>query len=254
MDTVRLVPTDKDDRIPLLIIQNSSNAAELRHRLAGFTLFLPSGYGMAFWTSLVYSGTRIGGLREKRQQDWESGQLHFPEDWPTTPAETAQSIVDAEMKHKEWLSRPPAKRVSFAKMGNSNPFSATWPSVTFGSRPHLIPQRIAADFIRSFSTGLEADTLLAQSDLRDVTDHRFDAAASQFHRDHPRWHYPLAALETWRSFLMSAVVFPMGKGVAASLSTIHLLSPERSMDLSRLTNNRPCEQPVDIVSILRCAG
>lgn len=69
---------------------------------------------MPFLTSLIHTGTRVGGLRERRTQAFESGgTLAFPEDYITTDAFAVHAKSKAtEEKHK-WARTPPAKRVNF---------------------------------------------------------------------------------------------------------------------------------------------
>lgn len=81
---------------------------------------------MPFLSSLIYTGTRVGGLRERRTQYFESGMPAFPEDYPvTTPYQTYMS-TRAKQERERWERTPPAKRCNFEKLGTKNPWSPDW--------------------------------------------------------------------------------------------------------------------------------
>ena len=114
---------EQDDRIPLLLTQRtltpssplatSPDAASM----SGWTLTIPSGWGMAFWPSLVFSETRIGGLRERSPQFFEGGAPRFSEDYRGTVA-FGEYELRREFEDKGYFDRrPPAKRPSYAKLG-----------------------------------------------------------------------------------------------------------------------------------------
>lgn len=50
----------------------------------GFELILPSNWAMPFWIALIYQGARAGGLQEAARVTFETGSLHFPEDFIDT--------------------------------------------------------------------------------------------------------------------------------------------------------------------------
>ncbi|KAH9998011.1 ribonucleases P/MRP protein subunit POP1-domain-containing protein [Russula vinacea] len=127
-----LKPTAPDNRVPVLLIQRSvkptssvssstSLPAESFQRttnadpnLHGWTLIVPKGWAMPFLTSLIYTGTRVGGQRERAHQAFEAGAAYFPRDFPTTMEE-----------------KPPAKRVNWDKLSTLNPWTSPW-SVALG--------------------------------------------------------------------------------------------------------------------------
>lgn len=137
----RLKPEKKDDRIPLLLVQRSigssassntplsrSSPGELAH-IHGWSLFFPAHWSMAFLNSLTYTGTRVGGLRERRTQVFESGSLDFPFDYPSTPAYEREALLSAQAERETWERKPPAKRVEWESVGTRSPWKADWEAV-----------------------------------------------------------------------------------------------------------------------------
>ncbi|KAH9480457.1 Ribonucleases P/MRP protein subunit POP1 [Psilocybe cubensis] len=121
----------QDDCIPILLIQrsvetpNSSGSKGLH----GWTLILPAGWSMAFFSSLIYTSTRVAGQQERQTQAYEAGTTYFPRDYPTTEPYQAYA-QDREFKEKEtWDRKPPAKRVNFEKLGTENPWMSDWAKV-----------------------------------------------------------------------------------------------------------------------------
>ncbi|KDQ20858.1 hypothetical protein BOTBODRAFT_320829 [Botryobasidium botryosum FD-172 SS1] len=127
---------DQDDRVPLMLIQRTiapsipSSATSLRTGpdtpLHGWTLLAPKGWGMPFLSSLIHTGTRVGGLRERRTQHFESGMPAFPEDYPTTAPYQAHMATRAKQEQERWERTPPAKRCNFEKLGTKHPWNPDW--------------------------------------------------------------------------------------------------------------------------------
>lgn len=92
------------------------------HALSGWTLIVPAEWGSAFWHSLVYADTRVGGVRERAQQDFEAGAPSFPFDWLCTNAYanfTRKQAAEAEAK---WERTPSGKRINYAHLGTNSPW------------------------------------------------------------------------------------------------------------------------------------
>ena len=138
-----LKPTAPDNRIPVLLIQRSvksSSSATLPAQslqrttnqdpnLHGWTLILPKGWGMAFLTSLIYTGTRIGGQRERAHQAFEAGAAYFPRDFPTSAAYDEFVAAGATVDEERWKKKPPAKRVNWEKLSTLDPWTPAWRAV-----------------------------------------------------------------------------------------------------------------------------
>lgn len=84
---------------------------------------------MAFWSSLIFTGARVAGQRERQTQAYEAGTTYFPRDYPFTSAhEEFSKGREAELKDK-WDRKPPAKRTNFEKLLVQDPFSPNWNDV-----------------------------------------------------------------------------------------------------------------------------
>ena len=137
-----LKPTKDDDQIPVLLIQRSMQSHPLLDRsstandrlagnpsLHGWTLILPKGWSMAFLSSLIYTGTRVGGQRERQHQSFESGVPYFPRDFPSTTAHESYADIRATKDLERWCLKPPAKRPNWGKLGTRSPWKPDWRSV-----------------------------------------------------------------------------------------------------------------------------
>ncbi|KAF8895447.1 NUC188 domain-containing protein [Infundibulicybe gibba] len=131
-----LDPLRQDDRIPVLLIQRSlesmaSNACSNSESqgMHGWTLIIPAGWSMPFFSSLTFTGTRVGGQRERQTQSFEAGVPYFPRDYPFTSAYEEYSEKRATEERGLWERKPPAKRTNFEKMGTRSPWRADWDTI-----------------------------------------------------------------------------------------------------------------------------
>ena len=92
----------------------------------GWTILTPLGWGMPFLSSLVHSGSRVGGQRERKSQAFESGVPHFPDDFPGTAIGQMHAEEVGSAEKAKWGRTPPAKRVSYAKLGTRSPWLPDW--------------------------------------------------------------------------------------------------------------------------------
>jgi ribonuclease P/MRP protein subunit POP1 len=141
-----LKPTASDNRVPVLLIQRSVKPASTSStslstprstesfqrstkpdpNLHGWTLIVPKGWGMPFLTSLIYTGTRVAGQREREHQAFEAGAAYFPRDFPTCTAYEQFAASRAIEDKERWKKKPPAKRVSWDKLSMLNPWTSSW--------------------------------------------------------------------------------------------------------------------------------
>ena len=146
----------KDDRIPVLLIQRSienaplsldstSSSAATTTPLHGWTLIVPQGWGMPFFSSLTYTGTRVGGQRECQTQAFEAGCAHFPRDFPCTEAYADYADDRADTDRAAWTRRPPAKRPNYDKLDTRSPWRADW-GVVLGLEAPPAPEELE-DFV-----------------------------------------------------------------------------------------------------------
>ncbi|KAI0333745.1 POP1-domain-containing protein [Cubamyces sp. BRFM 1775] len=128
-----------DQRIPVLLIQRSvenvtsaqpasptSPHGRTTNALHGWTLIIPQGWGMPFFSSLTYTGTRVGGQRERQTQAFEAGCAYFPRDFPGTQAYVEYAEDRADEDRATWERKPPAKRPNYEKLGTRSPWTPDW--------------------------------------------------------------------------------------------------------------------------------
>ncbi|OBZ71160.1 Ribonucleases P/MRP protein subunit pop1 [Grifola frondosa] len=132
-----LQATQKDARIPVILIQrsieNSSSTSQSPSyqtddspSIHGWTLIIPQGWGMPFFSSLTYTGTRVAGQRERQTQSFEAGCAYFPRDYPSTASYDMYADNREEEDRGRWERKPPAKRTNFDKVGSRSPWKPDW--------------------------------------------------------------------------------------------------------------------------------
>lgn len=121
----------EDDRIPVLLIQRSieNRSSSDTQTIHGWTMIVPAGWSMPFFSSLVFTNTRVAGQRERQTQAYESGVSYFPRDYPSTAAYDGYAETRAAEEKMDWERKPPAKRVNFEKLGVVSPWSVDWDSL-----------------------------------------------------------------------------------------------------------------------------
>ncbi|OCF60925.1 ribonuclease P/MRP protein subunit POP1 [Kwoniella mangroviensis CBS 10435] len=128
----KLRPLSTDDRLPIILLQRSiSSPSNPSEGFYGFTILLPPGtWAQYFLSSLVYSGTLFGGLRERAVQHREAGVSSFPEHYGQTCKAGREWEVKKGDKEKETFDRkPPGKRPDFGLMGTQDPWIPDWNEV-----------------------------------------------------------------------------------------------------------------------------
>ncbi|KAJ1913814.1 Ribonucleases P/MRP protein subunit pop1 [Mycoemilia scoparia] len=124
-----------DIKVPILLIQksaqslsgsgSSSNNSDLYQGncgggdlTRGWMLVVPSGWAMSFWLSLVFAGGRPNcGLKEQANIALESTIPIYPRMWVGTHGYREWIEEQAFEKWMAWHKKPPAKRISFGKIG-----------------------------------------------------------------------------------------------------------------------------------------
>ncbi|KAG6906953.1 hypothetical protein DXG01_011213 [Tephrocybe rancida] len=126
----------QDDRIPVLLIQRSLESPGSKAQgIHGWTVIIPAGWSMAFFSSLTFTGTRVGGQRERQTQAFEAGESYFPRDLPTSVGHDEYASARAKEEKARWDRKPPAKRPNYEKLGTSRPWRADWHGVLGLPRP-----------------------------------------------------------------------------------------------------------------------
>ena len=96
----------------------------------GFSMLFPRGWSMPLLQSIVYTGTLVGGLAERRAQYREAGMPCFPEHFGAVcAAGSAWERGKAEEEGGRWARRPPGKRAEWESLGTSSPFLPDWQGV-----------------------------------------------------------------------------------------------------------------------------
>ncbi len=98
----------KNDRVPVLLIQRSlenSNSADSQS-VHGWSLIVPAGWGMPFFSSLTFTGTRVSGQFERQTQAYESGVVYFPRDYPSTEPYDIHASERAIEEKTTWTENP----------------------------------------------------------------------------------------------------------------------------------------------------
>ncbi|XP_025915948.1 ribonucleases P/MRP protein subunit POP1 isoform X2 [Apteryx rowi] len=77
-----------ESKIPVLLVQQPGKmAGEDRPGWgSGWDIYLPKGWGMAFWIPFIYRGVRVGGLQECLKHSEYKRTPHTPNDYPDCPA------------------------------------------------------------------------------------------------------------------------------------------------------------------------
>jgi ribonuclease P/MRP protein subunit POP1 len=123
----RLDPLRQDDRIPVLLIQRSlASSSSDSEAIHGWTLIIPAGWSMAFFNSLIFTNTRVGGQLERQTQAYEAGTMYYPRDYPFTWAYDTYALDRESTDKGAWERKPPAKRVNFEALGTRSPWRADW--------------------------------------------------------------------------------------------------------------------------------
>ncbi|XP_054023380.1 ribonucleases P/MRP protein subunit POP1 [Dryobates pubescens] len=121
-----------ESKIPILLVQQPGRmAGEDRPGWgSGWDLYLPKGWGMAFWIPLIYRGVRVGGLQEAVKHSEYQRTPHTPNDFPDCRAgmQFAREL-EADLREK-FKRRPPAKRANYVKLGTLSPFICPWGQLT----------------------------------------------------------------------------------------------------------------------------
>lgn len=132
-----------DDRVPIVLVQHSLESQDSSDSQAihGWTLMIPGGWSMAFFDSLIHTGSRVAGQREKQTQAFETGTLHFPRDYPSASAYDVWATKHYDEEKGRWDRKPPAKRVNFESLGTNHPWKTDWHELLGITKQHQSEQQ-----------------------------------------------------------------------------------------------------------------
>ncbi|KFP45232.1 Ribonucleases P/MRP protein subunit POP1, partial [Chlamydotis macqueenii] len=123
-----------ESKIPILLVQQPGKiAGEDRPGWgSGWDIYLPKGWGMAFWVPFIYRGVRVGGLQEALKHSEYQRIPHTPNDFPDCQAKKRMQFakeLETSLLEK-FKRRPPAKRANYVKLGTLSPFLCPWGQLT----------------------------------------------------------------------------------------------------------------------------
>ncbi|XP_038246125.1 ribonucleases P/MRP protein subunit POP1 isoform X8 [Dermochelys coriacea] len=118
----------RESKIPILLVQQPGKVAgEDRPGWgSGWDIYLPKGWGMAFWIPFIYRGARVGGLQEGLKHSEYKRTPHIPNDFPDCPAGIQFAKELENILLEKFKRRPPAKRANYVKLGTLAPFLCPW--------------------------------------------------------------------------------------------------------------------------------
>ncbi|ESK94957.1 rnase p protein subunit [Moniliophthora roreri MCA 2997] len=247
-----LVPQRQDDRVPVLLIQRSIENSDASEAIHGWTIMIPAGWSMAFMPSLLFTGTRVGGQRERQTQSFEAGVPHFPRDFPSTPLYQLYSSDRAKTEQDKWNRTPAAKRPNYEKLGTRCPWIADWDVMLClkKANPSALPalistQREGDAVVSEDSMVVEAETVIPPWLLRGPR--LSNVMRSMLHTDNEeavlhamieelRNGRSMAALPEllksellFRSALVSVKLLPCSRGAPRDLAVIYAI-PEDELE------------------------
>lgn len=133
---------------------------------------------MPFLPSLIHTGTRVGGQRERQTQTYEGGRAFFPRDYPFTDAYDEYADERKMEEQERWERRPPAKRVNYKRIGTRSPWRADWevvlgledpPAEASDEDEELVPaQRAEVETVELENEGAEASAAPAIADGKEI--------------------------------------------------------------------------------------
>lgn len=236
MPGTRLAPLPHDDRVPLMLIQNSTNSRSIspatlynatEPTVHGWTLIVPMGWGMPFLSSLIFTGSRVGGLREVKTQSIESGISFFPDDFPGTLIGNEHIKRVGQERREKWERTPPAKRPSYEALGILSPFEPNW-KICCGILMSTAPdgfvdtqrrdeEEVEIWLLRGPDTNSIIKDLLTTNDA----EQSLLTLINTQRGDRGLLACPLDAKKLFTGALVQVKITSIGRGVASDMSEIH---------------------------------
>jgi ribonuclease P/MRP protein subunit POP1 len=199
---------------------------------------------MPFFSSLTYTGTRVGGQRERQTQSFEAGIPYFPRDYPFTIAYNAEEKDRVSEDKARWERKPKAKRCNWEKMSTRSPWRADWEVVLGLERPEqgedLVttqrdsqPKGIRPWLLRG------AETTSVISSISKMLNMPMALYSSINHLRLKRYHDPLPGEVTpehlWMGALVRVRVRMCGRGSPGDLAIIYEVGDEEARALGKKT-------------------
>lgn len=116
--------------IPILLMQNAGSQDGDFKRLgygAGWDVIVPSGYGLAFWHTLILWGAKPAGLKEFTMQAIAAGI--DSERVPDSELGRSEANLAFETSWSAYFAKPNNRRVNYKKLAIASPFRCPWPQL-----------------------------------------------------------------------------------------------------------------------------
>lgn len=121
-------PKPTDPQIPIMLLTSRPRTLSNDTNTQGtWTVLLPWKCVVPVWYSILYSSLssggnpRFGGLQEKQQLAFESGEPWFPGDYTGTKAGWQWELQQRERLKQEWERKPKGKRVEYESLNLGGP-------------------------------------------------------------------------------------------------------------------------------------
>jgi len=193
---------------------------------------------MPFFSSLTYTGTRVGGQRERQTQSFEAGSPCFPRDYPFTEAYSSYAEEREREEKGRWERKPPAKRANFEKLGTRSAWKPDW-DVVLGLRNQgtgdLVPtQREAPLTVKRVRPwllrGVDVPTILENASS--MFNHGAGLLAGINKLRMKRSHDPLESDvrpdDFWKSALVMVQLVMCGRGAPDDLAIIYSIDDDEA--------------------------
>ena len=197
---------------------------------------------MPFFTSLTYTGTRVGGQRERQTQSFEAGIPYFPRDYPFSAAYISHANEMEEEDKGRWERKPPAKRTNFEKLGTRSPWKPDWEVVLGLEDPGiaddgLIPtqreatQSTVAKNVRPWLLrGVDVSKILKNA--FDMFDHGAGLLAdinnARLKRFQDPLHSSIRPEDLWKGALVTVRLLMLGRGAPSDLAVIYQVDDDEA--------------------------
>ncbi|BGP20434.1 hypothetical protein JCM10213_001558 [Rhodosporidiobolus nylandii] len=228
-----------------------------------FLLTLPHSFASAFWSSLVFSTPRIGGLTERSHSFREAGAARYPEDYVSTPGYEEFEARRESEERGYWERRPPAKRESYGKLGTREPWRVEMRGVcgeawerhhssegkeqggenekeSEGEEPFVVPYPVATALLASLSSpsssSSAASTAPPPSTFRPAATTLFSSLSAAYSSLSPSSATATpspAALALLRSALVRVRLTPLGRGKPEELALVYELEEREAEEVCR---------------------
>ncbi|KAK4048654.1 Ribonucleases P/MRP protein subunit pop1 [Microbotryomycetes sp. JL201] len=265
----RLAATVQDDRIPVLLVQRTLRSASSSSQsgdsakntdiydMHGWTLMVPAGWGMPFWNSLVFTNSKVGGLDQRQQQSFESGSLHFPNDFVCSKKAFGRHELARMVDERGfWERKPKAKRVNYDKLGTDKPWTidvvgvveSMWSRLSYlriessSAEPFAVNAKLAqrcVEFVRAEQSDSSAgeDVTGLDAFARELSV-AFKLATGSTRND-SALGLPKEPLRALRSAVVHVRIDPVGRGKLEDYAMLYWLDGDRKRQvMSRLEQGK----------------